>query len=61
MRERLIGLLASAEIEADKLGYTNRIRLEFIADYIIKEEAIYVARKNNSQRIGEGHSNQDGA
>lgn len=61
MRERLIGLLAAAEIEADKRGYTKRIRLEFIADYIIEEEANYVAREDNSQRIGEGHSNQDGA
>ena len=55
VRERLIGLLAAAEIEADKRGYTNRIRLEFIADYIIKEEANYVARTITQQRFGEGY------
>ena len=55
MRERLIGLLAAAEIEADKRGYTNRIRLEFIADYIIKEEANYVARTLTAQHFGENY------
>ena len=58
MRERLIALLAAAEIEADKRGYNNRIRLEFIADYIIKEEANYVARKIAEQYRGEGHIHQ---
>ena len=55
VRERLIALLAAAEIEADKRGYTNRIRLEFIADYIIKEEANYVARTFAQQCVGKGY------